>query len=89
MAMAKAMVTTPQGHEGLRARVGEEILVAQDAASFAASVVDLLVHSEKAQRIGSNARRCVERNYCWDDNLRALDEAMPVSGAVELARAGG
>jgi len=89
MAMGKAMVTTPQGHEGLQARVGEEIAVAEAPRDFAAAVIELLQHRDKAARIGASARRCVERHYSWDQNLRALDDALPTGVSLDLARAAG
>jgi sugar transferase (PEP-CTERM/EpsH1 system associated) len=73
MAMGKAVVCTPQSLEGIRARVGEDVLVADDEDGFARQVVDLLQSPQRAAQIGRNARGCVEQNYSWEANLRPLD----------------
>jgi glycosyltransferase involved in cell wall biosynthesis len=73
MAMGKAVVCTPQSLEGIRARVGEDVLVADDEDGFARQVVNLLQSPQRAAQIGRNARGCVEQNYSWEANLRPLD----------------
>jgi sugar transferase (PEP-CTERM/EpsH1 system associated) len=73
MAMAKAVVATTAAVEGILARPGEDLLVADDEESFARAVLELLTDPWKVQRIGLNARQCVEKYYSWDKNLRQLD----------------
>lgn len=77
MAMGKAVVSTPEAIEGIRAEVGVDVLVAGDAPAFAAAVIDLLKSRERAGEIGGRARRCMEKSYSWEANLRVLDEALP------------
>jgi len=72
MAMGKAVVTTAEAFEGLRAEAGEDIMVASDEEEFAAAVVGLLCDSDRARRMGARARVCVERNYGWEHNLATL-----------------
>ncbi|MGH8209786.1 MAG: TIGR03087 family PEP-CTERM/XrtA system glycosyltransferase [Steroidobacteraceae bacterium] len=74
MAMGRAVIATTQAAEGIRAEPGKEILVADGDEAFAAATVELLGDPQKAARIGSAARRCVERHYSWADNLRVLDQ---------------
>jgi sugar transferase (PEP-CTERM/EpsH1 system associated) len=73
MSMGKAVVTTPQAYEGVRAKAGDDIVVAADPAAFAAAVVSLLGDAARAGRIGRSARLCVESNYSWARNLATLD----------------
>jgi sugar transferase (PEP-CTERM/EpsH1 system associated) len=75
MAMGKAVVTTAQAHEGLRAMPDRDLVVADDAAAFADAIVALLRDPGRCERIGRQARRCVEENYDWDRNLVRLREA--------------
>ena len=83
MAMGKAVVCTPQSLEGIRARVGDDVLVADDADEFARQVVDLLQSPQRAEQIGRNARRCMETGYSWEANLRPLDALLgPDTDAV-------
>ena len=81
MAMGKAVVSTSQAFEGLRAEENRDILVADGEEAFAAAVVRLLRDPDEAARIGRNARLCVERNYSWEENLRLLDEVLPAPEA--------
>jgi len=82
MAMGKAVVCTPQAHEGIRATSGKELIVAESTEDFSAATIDLLLDQGKAERFGLAARECVEREYSWEDNLRLLDRILPVSSAV-------
>ena len=84
MAMGKAVVGTPQAMEGIRAAVGEDVIAADDAAAFAAAVLDLLGAPQRAAQIGANARRCVERGYSWAANLRALDDMLSAADAARV-----
>ncbi|MEJ0084612.1 MAG: TIGR03087 family PEP-CTERM/XrtA system glycosyltransferase [Pseudomonadota bacterium] len=89
MAMGKAVICTSQSLEGIRARLGVEVLVADEAAAFAAEVVGLLGRPERAAQIGRDARRCMERGYSWDANLAQLDLLLkPGAVAEPTARVG-
>jgi sugar transferase (PEP-CTERM/EpsH1 system associated) len=81
MAMGKPVVCTTQAHEGIRAEAGREIVVADGEEAFAAAVIELLSHPAGAQRLGSNARLCVERGYSWQQNLEVLDAIFREGGA--------
>ena len=83
MAMGKAVVCTPQAHEGIRATSGRELVVAEGTDDFSAATIDLLLNQGKAGRLGLAARQCVESEYSWDDNLRLLDRILPVGSAGE------
>ena len=74
MAMGRAVVATPQAHEGIDAVPGRELLVADGVGPFADAVLGLLRERERAAAIGMAARACVERRYRWDTNLAVLDE---------------
>ncbi|MGH7658008.1 MAG: glycosyltransferase family 4 protein, partial [Gemmatimonadales bacterium] len=64
-AMGKAVVSTRVGCEGLAVNDGENILIADDSAAFAAAVSRLLRHEDLRRRIGLAARRLVEERYSW------------------------
>lgn len=65
MAMAKPVVSTSIGIEGLPVRDGEHVVLAENAADFARVVVDLLTNSDLRRRLGNTARRFVERSCSW------------------------
>lgn len=64
-ASGKAVVSTSVGAEGNMACDGEEILLRDDAISFAQGVVELLSNSDLRRALGANARRLVEEEYSW------------------------
>lgn len=65
-AMGKAVVSTTVGCEGLDARDGENILVRDDPAEFAAATRRVLEDEALRARLGESARRTAEEVYEWD-----------------------
>src|SRR5579863_3304048 len=73
MAMAKAIVSTTLGAEGIEARPGREILIADRPADFAREVVRLLDDPAWAAEIGRSARRLAVERYAWSEAARELE----------------
>jgi glycosyltransferase involved in cell wall biosynthesis len=69
MALGKPVVATPFGAGGIDA---QQLVIANDAPSFAAAVVRLLRDPEAAQRLGDAAREEVARKYESDAIAREL-----------------
>lgn len=65
MSMAKAVVSTSIGAEGLPVIHGEHLLIADDPARFAECTLDLLRDTSRRARFGQAARKLVEKNYSW------------------------
>jgi len=76
MALGLPCVTTEVGGEGLRARPGEELLVADTAEEFAAACAGLAADPAAARRLSANARRYVEAAHSWAANLAPLMERL-------------
>jgi glycosyltransferase involved in cell wall biosynthesis len=75
------VVSTTIGVEGIDARAGEHLLVADEPAAFARAVARLLADRAEAARLAENARRLVEAAYDWRTALAPLDRLYP-AGAV-------
>lgn len=82
--MAKAVVSTRIGCEGLDVSGGRELMVADDPSAFAQAIAELLLDPRKRAQLGENARSFVKRNYSWeyiteryDGILRAVAGAAP------------
>ncbi|WP_245334894.1 glycosyltransferase family 4 protein [Bradyrhizobium mercantei] len=73
MAMAKAIVSTTLGAEGIEAVPDRDIVIADDVGSFAARVGDLLSDTDRASDLGRAARRLAESKYAWSSAARALE----------------
>jgi polysaccharide biosynthesis protein PslH len=74
-AMGKAIVSTPIGAEGLGARHGVDMLLADSAEEFADSIALLLRDETLRQRIGAEARRTAVERFSWTkigETVRAL-----------------
>ena len=66
------VVSTPLGAEGLRARDGEHLLLADDALSFGQAVSSLLASPALADRIGRSGRYLYECEFTWESAWKRL-----------------
>jgi sugar transferase (PEP-CTERM/EpsH1 system associated) len=73
MAMARPVVSTAFGAEGIAIAPGHNILIANDAEGFAAHVLTLLGSAERAALLGQAGRQLVETRYRWSTCLAGLD----------------
>lgn len=65
LAMAKAVVTTCIGAEGIEVTNHENILISDDPETFAHHIVYLIKNPDAAKRMGQNGRRLVLEKYDW------------------------
>lgn len=64
-AMGKAVVSTPQGCEGLGATDGEDMLIATDAPSFAQAVIRVLEDEALRDKLGRAGRAMAVERFDW------------------------
>lgn len=76
MAMGLPTLTTPLANSALQAKNGEEIVVCDSPAAFAAAIQELLENPERAAQIGAKGREFVEKNYRWKAMNRKLENAL-------------
>jgi glycosyltransferase involved in cell wall biosynthesis len=74
MGMAKAVVSTPIGAQGIGATHGENIVIARDSRTFAAWVVRLLQDAPLREQIGTRAREFIKENYSHEKMTNRLNE---------------
>jgi glycosyltransferase involved in cell wall biosynthesis len=84
LSMAKAVVSTTVGAEGLPLAPGQHFLQADEPAAFAEAVTVLLGDSARRRAIGAAGRRLVEERYSWS---KVVDEFENRCGEV-LGHAG-
>jgi glycosyltransferase involved in cell wall biosynthesis len=85
LALARPVISTRIGAEGLDLAPEQEILLADSPADFAARVVEVLASPERARVLGEAGRRAVEGEYDWDTigaELRARIGALPAPGSA-------
>jgi len=72
-AAGRAVVTTSIGTEGLPARHGENLLIADDARSFAAAVSRLLSSPDLRAKLGVTGRTLFESEFTWESAWQKVD----------------
>jgi len=81
MALGTPVVATSKGAEGLEVQDGQHILLADDPASFAERVVQLLGDPALHHRVATGARCLVEQRYDWTQiGRRFVDLVEEVAG---------
>jgi glycosyltransferase involved in cell wall biosynthesis len=71
--MGLPVVTTSRALEGIDARPGEDIIVADDPGDFAARTVRLLGDPQMRAGFSRRARAFVESRYRWNNCLQKLN----------------
>ena len=84
MAVGKAVVSTTVGAEGLDVTHGEDILLADDAESFAESVTGLLRDASRREILGRAAAALAAR-YDWSVIARRFEDVLARAAGVEDA----
>lgn len=74
-AMGQAVVSTTIGAEGLEARDGENILLADSPDEFAQAVRRVLADATLRERLATNARRTALESYGWETIGAAMQAA--------------
>jgi glycosyltransferase involved in cell wall biosynthesis len=76
MSMAKAVVSTTIGAEGLPVTSGRNIMIADAPADFADAVVQLIRNGDTRRRIEQEARRLVVDHYDWSAVASEFEDAL-------------
>jgi sugar transferase (PEP-CTERM/EpsH1 system associated) len=74
MAMAKPIVATTVGAEGLPVTDGKELCIADTPETFAAAVVNLLTNPEAARKLGQESARVVREKFGWNGVAKRFAE---------------
>lgn len=83
MSMARPVIVTTKGVEGIAAEDGRDLLVADGTAEIAAAVLEVLAGNRP--RLGQAARRSVRRNYAWAKSCRRLVRLIEGGGGSPAA----
>jgi glycosyltransferase involved in cell wall biosynthesis len=76
MAMSLPCITTYLANDALKAKAGEQILVApkDNAQSFADHIIKLLSDEEYSKTLANNGHHFVESNYNWEITIAGLNK---------------
>jgi len=78
MAMAKPVVVSRGALTGIGAVSGEHLVCADSVNDWVDVCVDLATNSERAYRLGQNARRLMVERYSWDAQFARLDRLLEI-----------
>jgi sugar transferase (PEP-CTERM/EpsH1 system associated) len=87
MSMAKAVVSTTVGAEGLPVSPGRNIVIADQPADCASAVVGLIRDADARRRLEQEARRLVVDHYDWSAVASGFEDALQRLGRVGTAAA--
>lgn len=76
MSMAKAVVSTTIGAEGLPVTSGQNIIIADQPAQFSQAVVKLIRDGDARRRLETEARRIVVEKYDWSAVAKDFEQAL-------------
>ena len=76
MAMARPVIVTSDALEGIDATAESELLLANDAAAFAAVAYRLAADVTEGRKIGEAARRRVVADFSWEGRLQGFDRLL-------------
>ena len=85
LSMAKAVVSTAVGAEGLPLVPGEHYLCADEPADFARAVIALLRDPARRRRLGAAGRDLVQARYAWATVTRAFEKRIEEAAAGTAA----
>lgn len=80
-ALARPVISTSLGAEGLKVKNGHHLLIADEPKMFARVVIKLLKNKRIAQRLGTNLKLLVDKNYCLKSSIK---EAKVIINSLEL-----
>ena len=83
MAMARPVVVERGCGEAVDAVPGRDFLLAEGATDYIEQIDALLGSPERAQAMGSEARRQILRRYSWDAHLASIDRHLETMMAPE------
>lgn len=73
MSMGQPMVCTSIANEGIAAKEGLQVLIADTPVDFADRVVELLTNDRKRAMLARNARKYVEEKWTWEYYFKQLE----------------
>jgi len=79
MAMQIPCITSPLAFQALKAKSGEEILVAETPEEYVKQILFLLDNPDKAKEIGLNGYRFVHDNFSWERETAKIEKLMTES----------
>jgi sugar transferase (PEP-CTERM/EpsH1 system associated) len=75
MAMGRPVIASAYAYEGLRAEAGRDLLVVESSDEFVRAIEGVF-DGDAGHELGAQARRTVQREYDWSNQLSRLDSVL-------------
>ena len=79
MAMARPVIVSEAGIEGIKAIHGQDVLIARQASDYGQYLEDVLAHNDES--LGSFARRRVIQDFSWENSLPLVGQLLEKKSA--------
>jgi sugar transferase (PEP-CTERM/EpsH1 system associated) len=76
MAAGNAVIATSNASDGIVCSNTVDIVIADDAQTFADRVIELLRNEDLRKELGRKAAQNIRSRYSWEDNLKTFDELL-------------
>ena len=85
MAMARPVVASAAAFQGIDARAGRDLIVADNAGEQVGAILSLLSNPKSAMAMGAAARRQMVSRYRWDAALKPIAELLATDTGRQVA----
>jgi len=82
MALAKECIVSPQGLEGIEAKPGEQIMLANNNEEWLGHISNLLIE-HKQNNLGRDSRQFVSAQFSWKNNITKLENIIGCDSSAE------
>jgi len=82
MAMARPVIVSEAGLEGIKATHGQDVLVARQVGDYGFFLQDIL--ADKYKDLGASARRRVIQDFSWEKNVPLVGQLLESKSASDL-----
>ncbi len=82
MAMGRPVVAARNCVDAIDAMQGEELIPADTPQDYVEGIEQLLLHPDRAAKVGAAGRRCVVERYSWEAHLARIDRYLPQARSV-------
>jgi len=74
MALGLPVITTSIGFEGIKAKEGEDLLVADEPEDFAEKIIRVIKGKSLRNSLSQSARKFIVERYNWKDIIKKLED---------------
>ena len=74
LAMSKAVVSTSVGYEGIDAKDGRSICIADSSEEFAHRTIEVLKDGDRREQLGAEGLKLIQEKYRWEQIAKRIEE---------------